>query len=119
MTESSDTVTLEQAVAELPTTSADAVAQFLQDQGIVGRASVKDCPIARFLHMRTGFLTCVIVFTPHVPAVACQVGSITRPAGALDGITGTEVRLPEAVRSFVEQFDDGHYEHLREVITVY
>jgi hypothetical protein len=76
----------------------DAVARALRDLGIRGKlCDAHHCPVALYLH-REGWET-VLVNTDSVEA--CQ------------GETGVSVATPNAVESFIRDFDNGLYPYLK------
>jgi hypothetical protein len=87
------TLSLEQALAELPDT-ADGIAAYLTEQDCRGKREDGDyCPIATYLR-GIGFLA------PHVdPDVAFVGGAET-------------VHLPDGARQFVYRFDEGEWPQL-------
>lgn len=89
------TLSLEQALAELPDT-ADGIAAYLTEQDCRGkRDDGTCCPLANYLR-GIGFLA------PHVdPDVAFE--------GVHDAAT---VRLPTGARRFVARFDEGEWPQL-------
>lgn len=95
-----EAVSLSAAVAEIPVDGGpDKVAGFLLAKGIRGpRWNGADCPLARYLRMRTG-----------VPADSLIVGVdyVHRRWIADDGLVSSElVRLPPVVARFVARFDE-------------
>ena len=88
-------VTIPEALAELPTESAEAVAEFLRDQGVTGDKHSSSCPIAVWITRRTGQRVTVVVndVMPTFPALGRFVN-------------------PHAVREFIRSFDRGVYPHL-------
>jgi hypothetical protein len=90
-----ETVTVAQALAELPTESADAVAEFLRDKGIKGRPmSWTDCPIAHWIRSRTGGL-----HGPKFEVITSGTIEIREPVGV------TRHFHSEAVEEFIRAFD--------------
>lgn len=90
------TMGLNEALALLPTTSADDVAAFLQREGIKGwHVSPRRCPLAVFFSRATG--------------VPCAVGSTWV---AVEGAQVQFVSLPAALADFVRTFDHGKHREL-------
>jgi len=82
------------AMAELPTTNANAVAAYLAAVGVRGvRSSAEDCPIARYVRLRARH------------AVWVAVGEVYSRAGRIG-------KLPAAAVDFYHLFDQGFYPRL-------
>lgn len=85
-----------EVIAKLGELDADDIARLFIDEDIVGEPGASDeCPVARYVHRRTGALVSI-----H-PALWC-----------VDD--GPWAELPENVRVFVKRFDSGAYPHLIE-----
>ena len=90
-------VTVAEALAELPTESGNAVAEFFREKGITGYRYSEggDCPLQAWIRLRTGIA---------VATVATRTW--------LDGNEDAYFVHTDAIRGFVSGFDGEAYPHL-------